>query len=151
MRLSAIAAVAFFMKSFGRSTLLVGASTAAWFLPLQSPALAKQTGSHKAQSFPTKFRGDWYNAPGPCDRNPDRLALHIGSKSLNYFDEFSGRLSHVIRQTDRIVHYRAEYSAEGHRSDSVETLRLSPKGNVMTIQPGRTSSRYFRCTINAAR
>src|SRR5262245_61699110 len=91
--------------------------------PLASKAL---TGGTASPSFPATFRGDWYGEPGAC--NPEKLALQIGDVSLNYFDEFSGRLTHIIRQTDRTLHYTAEYSAEGHVWDATETLRLSPNG-----------------------
>ena len=130
------------------SPLIASALAAACLASIQSPAWA--AGS---PSFPAKFRGDWYRAPGPCDRDRDRdrLALHVGARSLNYFDEFSGRLTRIIRQSGRTVHYTAEYSAERHRWDATETLRLSPRGNEMTLKPERTASRYFRCTIGGAR
>jgi len=76
------------------------------------------------------------------------LALRIGATSLNYFDEFSGRLTRIIHHSGRVVHYTAAYSAEGHRWNATEALRLSPRGNEMTLEPERTSSRYFRCTID---
>jgi hypothetical protein len=126
------------------SPLIATAFVAACFAFIQSPAWG--AGS---PSFPTKFRGDWYHTPGPCDRDGNRLALTVGSRSLDYFDEFSGRLTRIIRQSGRAVHYKAEYSAEGHRWNATETLRLSPKGNEMTLKPERTASRYFRCTIGA--
>ena len=114
------------------------------------PALTAETHSTNSPSFPTKFRGDWYSAPGPCHRDPDfgrpdRLALQIGATSLDYFDEFEGRLTHIIRESGRSVHYTAEYSAEGDRWTASETLRLSQGGNEMTLDPERTSARYYRC------
>ena len=123
------------------SQLIAFTLTATCFASFQSPAWA--AGS---PSFPAKFRGDWYLAPGPCDRDRDRLGLHVGARSLNYFDEFSGRLTRIIRQSGRTVHYTAEYSAEGRRWDATETLRLSSKRNEMTLEPERTASRYFRCS-----
>jgi hypothetical protein len=113
--------------------------------PLPSRARAAEAGSTTSPSFPVTFRGDWYDEPGPCNR--DKVALHIGARSLNYFDEFSGRLAHIIGQSDYSVHYTAEYSAEGHRWNATETLRLSLKGNELRLEPERTSPRYFRCTI----
>ena len=123
---------------------------AATFLSSCMPAWTAETLSTSSPSFPTRFRGDWYNAPGPCHRDPDfgrpnRLALHIGATSLDYFDEFEGRLTHIIRQSDRSVQYTAEYSAEGGYWNASETLRLSQEGNEMTLEPERTSSRYYRC------
>ncbi len=150
MRLSALVAVALPEKPVGYAMLIVTALVATCLSPPPSAALVGGTGSTKSPSFPIKFRGDWYNAPGPCDRNRDRLALHVGARSLNYFDEFSGRLTRIIRQSGRIVYYTAEYSADGRRWNATETLRLSPKGNEMTLKPERTSSRYFRCTIGRA-
>jgi len=126
--------------------LIASALAAVCFASLQSAAWAA-----RSPSFPAKFRGDWYRAPGPCDRARGRLALHVGARSLNYFDEFSGRLTHIIRQTGHTIHYTAEYSAEGHVWDATETLRLSPRENEMTLEPERTASRYFRCTIGGAR
>jgi hypothetical protein len=103
----------------------------------------------ESQSFPAEFSGDWYGAPGLCD--PDNLALQIGATSLNYFDEFSGRLTRIIQQTNRSIHYVGHYSAEGHEWDATETLRLSPNGREMTLEPERTSSRYFRCKNGGAK
>ena len=115
---------------------------------LASSASAEGLPSTNAAGFPAKFRGDWYHAPGPCDRNPDRLALHVGPTLLNYFDEFEGPLSSIVHQTRRAVRYKAEYSAEGRRWQVEETLLLSPKGNEMTLSPERTAPRYFRCSIS---
>ena len=130
-------------------SLIVSALAAACFAPPLSPACAEASASAKSQSFPVKFRGDWYGAPGPC--NGDKLALQVGATSLNYFDEFSGRLTRIIRQTDRSIQYVGRYSADGHHWNATETLRLSPKGNEMTLEPERTAPRYFRCTINGAK
>ena len=113
------------------------------------PARAEGVRSAESAAFPGKFRGDWYYEPGPCDRNPKGLALHVGATSLNYFDEFEGRLTSIVRQSRRAVQFKAEYSVEGRRWQVEETLRLSPKGNEMTLQPERTASRYFRCTSRA--
>lgn len=131
--------------------VLLATALAATLLSSCLPAWTAETLSTNSPSFPTKFRGDWYNAPGPCHRDPDfgrpdRLALHIGATSLDYFDEFEGRLAHIIRQSGRSVRYTAEYSAEGHRWNATETLRLSRSANEMTLHPWRTSSRYYRCT-----
>ena len=123
------------------SALAVGCFS---LLPSQSWAAAEA----KAPSFPAEFRGDWYGAPGPCNR--DNLALQVGATSLNYFDKFSGRLTRIIRQTNRSIHYVGRYSAEGHVWDATETLRLSPNGKEMTLKPERTSPGYFRCTIKGA-
>jgi hypothetical protein len=114
------------------------------------PAWTAEPVPTNSPSFPTKFRGDWYNAPGPCHRDPDfgrpdRLALQVGATSLDYFDEFEGRLTHIIRESGRSVHYTAEYSAEGGNWTASETLRLSQGGKEMTLDPERTSSRYYRC------
>lgn len=117
-----------------------------------SPALAVPAEggrSTKSVAFPAEFRGDWYYKPGPCDRSPDRLALHVGSTLLNYFDEFEGRLTSIVHHSGRAVHYKAEYLAEGRRWQVEETLRLSPKGNEMTLKPERTAQRYFRCTSDS--
>lgn len=115
------------------------------------PAWTPESVPTKSPSFPTRFRGDWYALPGSCHRDPDfgrpdRLALHIGATSLDYFDEFEGRLTHIIRESGRSVHYTAEYSAEGGYWNASETLRLSHGGKEMTLEPERTSSRYYRCT-----
>lgn len=115
---------------------------------LSSLALAEQVSPTAPPSFPTAFRGDWYRAPGPCDRNRNTLALQIGVSSLDYLDEFSGLLKRVVRKSSRDVQYVAEYSAEGHRWTAAETLRLSPKGSQLTLKPARTSSRYFRCSAD---
>jgi hypothetical protein len=123
-----------------KSILLAMAALVATPSPLASKSPTAGTGS---PSFQAPFRGDWYSEARPC--NPDNLALEVGATSLNYFDEFAGRLTHIIRQTDRTVHYTAEYSAEGHVWTATETLRLSPNGNEMTLEPERTSARYFRC------
>lgn len=130
---------------------LLATALAATSLLSCSPAWNAETAPTNPPSFPTKFRGDWYAAPGPCHRDPDfgrpdRLALQIGATSLDYFDEFEGRLTHIIRESGRSVHYTAEYSAEGGYWNASETLRLSQGGNEMTLQPERTSSRYYRCT-----
>ena len=113
------------------------------------PVQAEEARSAKSVPFPSKFRGDWYHEPGPCDRKADRLALHVGPKLLNYFDEFEGRLTSIVHQTSRAVRYKAEYSAEGRRWKVEESLRLSPKGNEMTLSPERTAPRYFRCTSSS--
>jgi hypothetical protein len=126
--------------SFAFLTTCVGA--------LASPAKAEGVRSTKAAAFPAKFRGDWYYEPGPCDRSPDRLALHVGPTLLNYFDEFEGRLRYIVHQSRQAVRYKAEYSAEGRRWQVEETLRLSPKGNEMTLSPERTAPRYFRCSTS---
>ena len=139
-----VVAIAVLRRAIGFPVLLAVA-LAATVLSSPLPAWAAGTLSMKLPSFPTKFRGDWYDAPGPCDRDFDRLGLHIGATSLDYFDEFSGRLTHIIRQSGRSVHYTAEYYAEGHRWNASETLRLSRRGNEMTLEHGRTSSRYYRC------
>lgn len=119
------------------------------------PAWTADTVSTNSPSFPTRFRGDWYTAPGPCHRDPnfgrpDRLALNVGATSLDYFDEFEGRLTHIVLESDRSVHYTAEYSAEGSYWNASEILRLSQGGNEMTLEPGRTSSRYYRCAGHRA-
>jgi hypothetical protein len=126
--------------------LLVTAALVATPAPLASKAPTTATVS---PSFPADFRGDWYGEPAPC--NPDNLALQIGDVSLNYFDEFSGRLIRIIRRTGRSIDYTAEYSAEGHVWDATEALRLSPNGKEMTLEPERTASRYYRCTMNGAK
>ena len=115
------------------------------------PAWTPESASTNSTSFPTKFRGDWYAAPGRCHRDPDfgrpdRLALRIGATSLDYFDEFEGRLTHITRDSGRSIHYTAEYSAEGGYWNASETLRLSHGGKQMTLEPERTSLRYYRCT-----
>jgi hypothetical protein len=107
--------------------------------------------SKASTSFPVKFRGDWYGKPGSCNRGLNGLSLRVGATSLNYFDEFNGRLTRIIRQSDRAVHYAAEYSADGHRWEATETLRLSPKRNEMTLTPARTAFRYYRCTREGAK
>lgn len=131
--------------------VLLATALAATLLSSCLQAGTAETLSMTSTSFPTKFRGDWYNAPGPCHRDPDwgrpdRLALQIGATSLNYFDEFEGRLTHIIRQSGRSIRYTAEYSSEGGRSNATETLRLSRSANEMTLHPWRTSPRYYRCT-----
>ena len=98
---------------------------------------------NKSPAFPTEFRGDWYGAHGRC--KVENLALQIGAVELDYADEFSGRLTRIVRQTERSVKYSAEYSAEGHVWNATETLRLSSDGRMMTLEPERTSSRYYRC------
>ena len=129
-----------------RMAALASLALLATFLaPLALPVRAEEVPS-TAVAFPSKFRGDWYFEPGPCDRNPDRLALHVGPTLLNYFDEFEGRLTSIVNQSSHAVHYTAEYIAEGRRWQEEETLRLSPKGNEMTLSPKRTARRYFRCT-----
>jgi hypothetical protein len=125
--------------------VLLAAALAATFLSSPLAAWATSTLSTKSPSFPTEFRGDWYSSPGPCDVDSRRLALRVGDTSLNYFDEFSGRLTHIIGHSDRSVHYTANYFAEGHSWNVSETLRLSRGGNEMTLEPERTSSRYYRC------
>jgi len=126
-----------------KSILLAMAALAATPSPLPSKA---QSAGMASASFPAQFRGDWYGNSGPCDRDANRLALEIGATSLNYFDEFNGRLTRIIRETRRSIHYTAEYSAEGHVWEDTETLRLSPNGKEMTLEPERTAPRYFRCT-----
>jgi hypothetical protein len=116
---------------------------------LASPVQAEGARSTAAAAFPVRFRGDWYHEPGPCDRDPERLALHVGPTLLNYFDEFEGRLRSILHQSRRSIRYQAEYSADGRRWKVEETLRLSPKGNEMTPKPERMAPRYFRCTPNS--
>lgn len=112
---------------------------------LLASAASADGGASEGETFPAQFQGDWYDAAGPCDRNPDRLALTVGPRLLNYFDEFEGRLATIVKRSRRIVQYDAEYSAEGHRWKARETLRLSPTGNEMTLDPERTSPKYYRC------
>jgi hypothetical protein len=120
--------------------LILLAAAFATPVPVASDGLTAATAS---PAFPAEFRGDWYGEPGPC--NSGKLALQVGDTSLNYFDEFSGRLTRIIRQTDHTIQYAAEYSAEGRRWEATETLRLTPNGNEMTLEPERTASRYYRC------
>jgi len=124
--------------------LTVSVSVAAFALALHAPAIGAATSPTKSTSFPAKFRGDWYGAPGACDKN--KVALQIGATSLNYFDEFSGQLSRIIRRTACTVQYDARYGAEGHFWYTTETLSLSLDGKELKLEPERTSPRYFRCT-----
>jgi hypothetical protein len=135
-------------RSIYSSPLIVFALAAACVVALQSPAWGAAKGPTKSQSFPAEFRGDWYDVPGACDK--DKIALQIGGTSLNYFDEFSGQLIRIIRQTDRNIDYVARYDAEGHSWESTETLSLSPDGKELKLQPERTSPGYFGCTISSA-
>lgn len=150
MKMPVVAALVLMKRRIGFPVLLAIA-VAATFLSSPLPAWAAGTLSTDSPSFPTKFRGDWYTAPGPCHHDPDfgrpgRLALHIGATSLEYFDEFYGRLTHIVRQSGRSIRYTAEYSADGGSWNVTETLRLSRSANEMTLEPERTSSRYYRCT-----
>jgi hypothetical protein len=130
------------------ATLISSALLTTCFAALASPAPAEGVRSTKSAAFPAQFRGDWYYEPGPCDRSPDRLALNVGPTLLNYFDEFEGRLRSIVHQSRRAVRYKAEYSAEGRSWHVEETLRLSEKGNEMTLKPERTAPRYFRCSTS---
>lgn len=149
MRIPVVVALVLMQRPIGFPVLLATA-LAATCLSSCMPAWTAETVPTNLPSFPTKFRGDWYAAPAPCHGDPDfgrsdRLALRIGATSLDYFDEFEGRLTHIIRQSDLSVRYTAEYSSEGGYSNATETLRLSQGGNEMTLDPWRTSSRYYRC------
>ena len=128
------------------AALISSALLTTCIVPLALPARAEGGRRTNPATFPNNFRGDWYYERGPCNRSPDRLALHVGPTLLNYFDEFEGRLTSVLHRSRRAVRYKAEYSAEGRRWQVEETLHLSPKENEMTLNPERTAPRYFRCT-----
>ena len=110
--------------------------------PAEEPA--EETPSVVGSAIPAAYQGRWGATASRCG-DGEEMALTITPQILRFY-ESEGRVKRVAPAGPRRIAVTSAFTGEGDSWENVQTLALSPGGDVLTIAAKGGASKRVRCS-----